>query len=132
MDIALPAFAETIGAAICRWDDDRPILAIDYSDQICGNPGMFHGGAVGGLLAMAAVATLQAELGGRQSASRLIPVSSTVEFLRAAREARAFVAAEIVKSGRRFANLQAWLWQDSREKPVATAIVNILIQPGDK
>jgi uncharacterized protein (TIGR00369 family) len=131
MEIALPAYAETIGAGLDHWDGERPVLAIDYSNDICGNQGMFHGGAVGGLLEMVAVATLEADLRGKQTTARVTPVNSTVEYLRPAGEARAFASATIIRAGRRFANMQAWLWQESPEKPVATAIVNILIAPGE-
>ena len=129
LEIALPVYADTVGVSLDHWDDTRPVLAIDYSDDICGNPGTFHGGALGGLLEMAAVATLEADLRARQQPGRLTPVNSTVEYLRPAGEQRAFASATIIRAGRRFANIQAWLWQESSKKPVATAIVNILITP---
>lgn len=130
-EIQLPEYARTIGVELDGWEGERPILAIDYKDEICGNPGMFHGGAVGALLEMAAVATLDANLRARQGAAKLAPVNSTVEFLRAAGEERTFASAEIIRAGRRLANVQATLWQASREKPVATSIVNITIAPGE-
>lgn len=131
-EIALPAYAETIGVRLDSWDGNMPVLAIDYSNHICGNPGMFHGGAVGGLLEMAAVAALEADMGARQQQGRLTPVNSTVEYLRPAGEQRAFASATIIRAGRRFANIQARLWQESPEKPVAVSLVNILIAPGEK
>lgn len=131
-DISLPAYAETIGVALDRWDGKRPVLGLDYYENICGNPGMFHGGAVGGLLEMAAVATLEADLSARDQTVRLTTLTSTVEFLRPAREQRAYASATIIRAGRRFANVQATLWQESPDKPVATSIVNILIAPDDE
>jgi uncharacterized protein (TIGR00369 family) len=125
--IKLPIYARTIGVEIDSWDGNSPVLAIEYSNDICGNPGMFHGGAVGGLLDMAAVAAVDADLRTRNSNAQLTPVSSTVEYLRAAGEERAFVSAKIIRAGRRLANVQATLWQGSRDKPVAISIVNILI-----
>lgn len=127
--IDLPTYAETIGVELDRWDEGRPVLAIEYKKEVCGNPGMFHGGAVGALLEMAAVATLDADLRTKQEPATLTPVNSTIEFLRAAGEERTFASAEIVKAGRRLANVLATLWQGNREKPVATAIVNITIAP---
>ena len=131
-EIALPAYAGTIGVELDRWDGNRPVLAVDYSNNICGNPGMFHGGAIGGLLEMAAVATLEADLVVRQQSGRLTPVNSTVEYLRPAGDQRTFASATIIRAGRRFANVQATLWQESLAKPVATSLVNILIAPGEK
>jgi uncharacterized protein (TIGR00369 family) len=128
-EIELPAYAQTIGVELDSWEGNKPILAVEYRNDLCGNPGMFHGGAVAGLLEMAAVATLDADLREKQGLSRLTPINSTVEFLRVAGEARTFASAQIVRAGRRLANVQATLWQESREKPVATSIVNIAIAP---
>jgi uncharacterized protein (TIGR00369 family) len=127
-DIALPEFARTIGAGIDRWEDGRPVLAVDYGAALCGNPGMFHGGVVAALLEMAAVSTLAAQLHG--SPSRASPVGTTVAYLRPAVERPAFAAARIVRAGRSSANLQATLWQESEDKPVATATVNFRISQG--
>lgn len=128
-EIELPAYAHTIGVRVDGWDGSRPVLAVDYSDELCGNPGMFHGGALGGLLEMAAVAALDADLRGKQGPASLTPLNSTVEYLRAATDARTFASARIVRAGRRLANVQATLWQDSPDKPVATSLVNIMIAP---
>lgn len=130
-EIELPAYAETIGVSVHGWEGHRPVLAMDYTFDMSGNPGMFHGGAVAALLEMAAVATLDADPRTRQAPVKLSPLNSTVEYLRAAGEARAFASAQIVKAGRRLATLQATLWQDSPEKPVAISLVNIAIGPAD-
>ena len=127
-DIALPDYAATIGAAIDRWDGDRPVLAIGYADTLCGNPGMFHGGVVASLLEMAAVATLEASLAAQGAGGEASPVNTTVEYLRMAGEQRTFASARTVRAGRRLANVQSILWQESEDKPVATAIVNIEIR----
>jgi uncharacterized protein (TIGR00369 family) len=123
--VELPVYARTIGVELDGWDGERPILAIDYTNDICGNPGMFHGGAVSSLLEMAAVATLRA---GVEDGAGLVTANATVEFLRVAAEQRAYASAKIVRAGRRLATVQATLWQESPEKPVATAIFNIMIE----
>ena len=125
--IELSEYARTIGVEIDGWYGNRPVLALDYKAELCGNPGMFHGGAVGALLEMAAVATLEAELQAKQSSAPLAPMNSTIEFLRMAGEERTYASADIVKAGRRLANLSATLWQGDPEKPVATAVFNIAI-----
>ena len=127
LHITLPEYAHTIGVEIDSWYGNRPVLALDYKEELCGNPGMFHGGAVGALLEMAAVATLEAELQTKQSPAPLTPMNSTIEFLRMAGEERTYASADIVKAGRRLANLSATLWQGDPKKPVATAIFNIAI-----
>lgn len=126
-EITLPPYAKTIGVEVDSWNGGSPILAIEYSDDICGISGMFHGGAVGALLEMAAVATLEADLRTNQSPAYLTTINSTFEFMRPAGQARTFASATIIRAGRRFANMQAWLWQESPDRPVATAMVNIAI-----
>ena len=76
---------------------------------------------------MAAVTALDANLRANGGAAHLVPLNTTVQFLRAAGEAQAFASATIVKAGRRLANVAATVWQDSPAKPVATAMVNIAI-----
>lgn len=125
--INLPTYAKTIGIEIDRWEGDTPVLGIDYTPAICGNPGMFHGGAVSTLLETAAIAALGAQLSATHGPANLTPLNSTVQFLRAAGEERAFAQAVVVKAGRRLANVAATLWQGSPDKPVATAIVNVAI-----
>lgn len=128
--IELPAYARKIGVELESRDGELLVLAIDYQDEICGNPGMFHGGVVGSLLEMAAVATLNAHLGNKGT-SKLVVLNATVGFLRTALEQRTFASATIIRAGRRLALIQATSWQDSPDKPVATAIVNILIAPAN-
>lgn len=125
--IELPEYARTIGLQIDRWEGARPILGLDYADELCGNPGMFHGGVVAATLEMAALATLDAALRAERGAADLSPVNSTIEYLRPAGERRTFASAKIVRSGRRLANVHATLWQESEAKPVAIAIVNVEI-----
>jgi len=129
VEIELPAYAQTMGIKVQDWDGGRPVLAMAYAGVLYGNPGNFHGGAVSTLLEMAAVAALDADLRATHGAARLTPLNTTVQFLRGAGEERAYASAEIVKAGRRLANVAATLWQGSRDKPVATAIVNIAIAP---
>lgn len=125
--IRLPEYARTIGVELDHWDGARPVLRLDYAGELSGHPGMFHGGVIAAALDMAALATLEAALRPERAATKLSPVSSTIEYLRPAGEARTFVSARIVRSGRRLANVQATLWQESETKPVATAIVNLEI-----
>ncbi|MCJ2181053.1 PaaI family thioesterase [Novosphingobium album (ex Hu et al. 2023)] len=128
--IDLPVFASTIGIAVDRWEDGRPVLAVDYAENLCGNPGMYHGGVVATLLELAAMAALDADLRLRRSPAQLEPVNTTVEYLRPALEQRTFATARIVRAGRRLANVAAMLWQESEDKPIATATVNIEISQG--
>lgn len=128
-ELKFSTYARGIGLHVHGWEDGTPVLAIDYSAAICGNPGMFHGGAISTLLEAAAVAALEANLRAGGSAALLTPLNSTIQFLRAAGEERVFAAGRIVKAGRRLANVAVTLWQTDRDKPAASAIVNVMIAP---
>jgi uncharacterized protein (TIGR00369 family) len=125
-DLSLPPYARLFGITLDRWEGGSPILAVDYGDLVCGNPGTFHGGALGGLLGLAALAALRANSDG---AAVLTPLNATVEYLRGAGERRTYAIGEVVRAGRRLANLRAAAWQDDPDKPVATATFNIAIGP---
>ncbi|KHK90292.1 PaaI family thioesterase [Novosphingobium malaysiense] len=129
LELHLPTYAQTIGIGIDRWETGSPVLGIDYKPEICGNPGMLHGGAVSTLLEVTAIASLDAELRSEHGPVSLTPLNSTIQFLRAAGEGRTFASATVVKAGRRLANVAATVWQDTPDKPVATAVVNVALAP---
>ena len=85
-EIKLSTYGRSIGLEVDRWQGSEPVLSIDYSPEICGNPGMFHGGAVSTVLEAAAVAALDASLRNGHGPALLTPLNSTVQFLRAAGE----------------------------------------------
>lgn len=128
-DIALSPYAQTIGVELDHWEGGSPVLAVDYRNEVCGNPGMFHGGVVGGLLELAAMAALEASLLKRGSPAALAPINSTIEYLRIAGEQRTYATGEVVRAGRRLAHVRATAWQESPDKPVTTAIFNIAVAP---
>ena len=124
-EVHLPRYADALGITLDHWDGDAPVLGVDYSELTCGYPGRFHGGALGGLLEMAAIAALQAELAAGDSDPRLKPVNITIEYLRGAGMRRTFARGEVVRLGRRIANVRAIAWQDSPDKPVAIGMTNV-------
>jgi acyl-coenzyme A thioesterase PaaI-like protein len=106
-----------------------PVLAVDFNDRIQGRPGYLHGGALSGLMEMAAIAALQAELARRGDLVRLKPVNIAVEFMRGGTAQRTFAMGRVTRAGRRLACVSAEAWQDDRDKPIATALMNILLSP---
>ena len=129
--IQLPRYAASLGITLDHWDQGRPVLALDFSDSVRGFPGLFHGGALGGLLEMAAIAALQAELTGSGDQLRLKPINITVEYMRGATARRAFARGEVVRQGRRLANVRAIIWQENPDRPCAIGFTNVLLaDPG--
>lgn len=123
----LPPYARTLGITIAGWQDDAPLVALDPDERTLGRPGFVHGGALSGLLEMAAILALHAELMRRGETRRLKPVNVSIEFLRGARIERCFALGRVTRAGRRIANVTAEAWQQDRTKPVTEAWINILL-----
>lgn len=131
MSAALPPYAEALGIALDHDEDGVPILYFDYSDRVAGRPGFLHGGAMSGLMEMAAIAALRAELDRRGEAMRLKPVNVQVEFMRGGTEQRTFACGTVTRAGRRVALVNAEAWQDDRSKPIALAQMKVLLSPDE-
>ncbi len=107
--------------------DAGPLCRLPFRDDLVGNAALpaVHGGVVGAFLELTALLGLL-----EQSDSERVPrpIDFSVDFLRSAgpRETRA--RAEIVKHGRRIANVRVIAWQDDDVgKPVAAGVGNFLV-----
>ena len=124
---AMPPYAVSLGIAVERVENGVPVLAMDFAGKVEGRPGYLHGGAIGGLLEMAAFTALRAELSSRAGETTIKPVNVTVEYLRGATRQRTFAVGKVTRAGRRIANVSAEAWQDDPSKPIATAWMNVLL-----
>ena len=120
----LPAYSRELGIFVDRFDGMVPVLGCDFSETTLGRAGFWHGGALSGLLDMAAVSAVRASLG--ISGGQLKLVNITVQFLRGAGTARTFAKAKIVRAGRRLVNVTAEAWQE--ERLLATAQFHVSIE----
>lgn len=125
----LPPYARTMGMEIDHVEDGAPVIAMDYAERVQGRPGFLHGGAIGGLLEMAAHAALRAELERQGSDSRIKPVNISIEYLRGGVQERTFARGEVIRAGRRVANVRVEAWQGDRTKLVASSWMNFLLAP---
>jgi uncharacterized protein (TIGR00369 family) len=125
----LPPYAAGLGIAVDHFESHLPVLAVDFTDRIQGRPGFLHGGALSGLMEMAAIAALQAELNRRFANSRIKPVNISVEFMRGGTAQRTFAVGRVTRAGRRLAVVSAEAWQEDRTRPIATALINVLLSP---
>ena len=127
----LPPYALALGIAVERIDGGVPVLGLDFSEKVHGRPGFLHGGAIGGLLEMAAITALREALAQRGPSGarlpRLKPVNLTVEFLRGGTEQRTYAIGRVTRAGRRIANVSAEAWQDDPARPIASAWMNVLL-----
>jgi uncharacterized protein (TIGR00369 family) len=92
---------------------------LPFSAHLVGNPLIpaLHGGVVGGFLELAALAELAASAPDGH-APRTVDI--TIDYLRPARDSTTYARAEVIKRGRRVANVQVTAWQGNRATPVAT------------
>ncbi len=130
MSAALPPYAEALGITVDHDEDGTPVLTLPARNRAMGRPGFLHGGALSGLMEMAAIAALRAELERRDEVMELKPVNVTVEFMRGASRQPTFAMGKVTRAGRRVALVNAECWQDDPAKPCALAQMKVLLSPG--
>ena len=125
--MSLPPYASLLGIT-AEASDAAPVLAMPFGPDVVGRPGFVHGGALGGLLEMAAIVALKHALDAEDRAdTRIKPVNVTVDFMRGGREKMTHAQGKVTRLGTRIANVEATAWQDDRERPVAAARMNFLL-----
>lgn len=122
----LPPYADLLGLTVIDEEAGAPILTMPWSAGVMGRPGFLHGGAIGGLLEMAAFSALHARFSD-EDRPRIKPITVTVDYMRGGREAQTFALGRIARLGSRVANLEASAWQEDRAKPIAVARMNVLL-----
>ena len=119
----LPPYADFLGLSA------RGIrLTMPGGDTVMGRPDYLHGGALAGLLEVAAIVALRARLDeGDGRDVRIKPINVTVDFLRGGQLIDTQAEGRITKIGRRVASVEAFAWQTDRDRPVAGARTNYLL-----
>lgn len=96
---------------------------LPFREDLVGNIALpaVHGGVVGAFLELTALVQL---LERAKAAEVPRPISFSIDFLRPAGPRDTHARAEIVKHGRRIANVRVLAWQRDPSKPVAAGIGN--------
>ncbi|WP_298674216.1 PaaI family thioesterase [uncultured Sphingomonas sp.] len=123
----LPPYAALLEATLERDEDDTPVMVMPFHAGVLGRPGFLQGGAIAGLLEVAAIAALRHALES-EGGGRIKPINVTVDFMRGGRDRETRAAGRITRLGNRVANVVAFAWQDDRERPIAAARMNYLIE----
>ncbi|QZD89128.1 PaaI family thioesterase [Qipengyuania aurantiaca] len=123
----LTPYARSLGIELAEWEDDVPVMRVEFVEAVEGRPEHFHGGATGGLLETAGYAALRAELARLDRDAVLKPINITVQYLAAGKSQASFAKGRVTKLGRRSANLTVEAWQDDRSRPIATAVMNVFM-----
>lgn len=128
-DVALPPYALALGITVAHHEDGVPVLGMALTERTVGRPGFLHGGAMGGMLEMAAIAALRADLARRSLDLRPKPVNISIEYLRGGTDLPTFAMGHVLRAGRRVANVRAEVWQADRDNPIASCWMNFLLAP---
>jgi acyl-coenzyme A thioesterase PaaI-like protein len=110
--------------------DGEHVGKLTYHESLIGNPALpaIHGGTIGALLESTAIVELF-----WRTETIVLPkiITVTVDYLRSAGPRDTYAKAVITRQGRRVATVHATAWQDDRQKPVAAAIVHLLLKSAD-
>lgn len=124
--MSLPPYAQLLGVTIEERDDAPPLIVMPFGEDVLGRPGFLHGGAIAGLLEIAAIAALRHALAG-DGGGRIKPIGVTVDFMRGGRDKPTQAQGNVTRLGTRIANVDAVAWQDDPARPIARAQMNYLV-----
>jgi uncharacterized protein (TIGR00369 family) len=122
----LPPYAETLGLYADPEDAENCRLIMPFEDGVLGRPSFLHGGAISGLMEMAAIVALRHALAD-DGGGRIKPINVTVDFMRGGRDKLTYSRGIVTRLGNRVANVEATAWQDDPAKPIAAARMNYLV-----
>jgi len=122
--VKLPPYAELLGLSI-ESGPEAPVLVMPFADAVVGRPGFVHGGALGGLMEMAAVGALRQALD--DDAIRIKPINLSVDYMRGGRNKPTRARGHVSRLGNRIANIEVIAWQDDEARPIAAGRINYLI-----
>lgn len=123
--MTLPPYADLLRLTI-EQGEGAPVYLMPFGQDVIGRPGFLHGGAIGGLLEMAAIGALKHALGDA-AGCRIKPINVTVDYMRGGRDKLTRAKGTVTRLGTRIANVEAVAWQDEPDRPIAAARLNYLI-----
>jgi len=124
----LPPYALVLGMYIDSYEDGVPIITMPFDDVVIGRPGFLHGGAMAGLLEIAAMASLYVDLDERGQEYSVKQINVTVDFMRGGANHLSYAKGTVKRLGRRLANVEAEIWQEDRSRTICTAQMHYLIR----
>jgi uncharacterized protein (TIGR00369 family) len=124
-----PPYADALGVRMEEGTGNAPLVCLPFGPHVLGRPGFVHGGAIAGLLELAAYAAVHAAL-GKDHGATLKPINVTIDFMRGGREQDSWAIGHVSRLGNRIANVTAEAWQADRTKLIAAARINLKIERG--
>lgn len=131
MTVHLPPYARFLGLSVEKDDAGVIILRMPFAPPVEGRPGFVQGGAIAGLLEMAALAALIQRIRGEgRPNTNWKPVNFTADYMRGARQRDTLAAGRVTRLGNRIANVVSEAWQeDDPSRLVASARITMLLRP---
>ena len=126
--MTLPPYAHTLSISLEDGPDGAPLYRMPFGDNVLGRPGFLHGGAISGLLELAAIGTALRAIDDKAAVVK--PINMSVSFMRGGTDQDTFASATITRLGNRVVNVEAHAWQDDRSRPIASAQLNLLVRRG--
>jgi uncharacterized protein (TIGR00369 family) len=121
---AIP-YAAFLGLSMKR-EGAVPIGVLSFGEHLVGDATIpaLHGGTLAALLESTAMMAVLVD-----PATTTMPrtITITIDYLRSGRATNTFCRPRIVRQGRRVAVVAVEAYQDDAEKPVATAVVHLLV-----
>ncbi len=121
---AIP-YARFLGLSI-RSEGGSPIASMQFAEHLVGDATIpaLHGGTLAALLESTAILAVMID-----PKTNAMPrtITITIDYLRSGRAQRTDCRARVVRQGRRVAVVATEAYQDDVDKPVATAIVHLLV-----
>ena len=121
---AIP-YARFLGLSMRR-EDGIPIASMRFGDHLVGDATIpaLHGGTLAALLESTAILAVMVD-----PATTNMPrtITITIDYLRSGKAIDTHCRSRIVRQGRRVAVVQVEAYQEDRDKPVATAVVHLLV-----
>ena len=121
MSDKLPPYAKALAMEVVDRSGAAPVIGMPFGDKVQGRPGFLHGGAISGLLEMAAVSAIHQALAERDGEVSFKQVNVTIDFMRGGTPQMSYAQGTVTRLGRTMANVEAKAWQDDPDKPMATA-----------
>ena len=122
---SLPPYAELLNLR-AEEHDGALRFVMPFHDDVVGRPGFLHGGTIAGLLEFAAFTALSRAIG--EEAVTKKPITVTVDYMRGGTPRDTYADAVVERLGKRVANVEAFAWQGERDKPIASARINFLLE----
>ena len=126
--MTLPPYAHTLSISVEDGADGERLYRMPFGDTVLGRPGYLHGGAISGLLELAAIGTAIRAID--DEAATVKPINMTVSFMRGGTDRDTYASATVTRLGNRVVNVEAHAWQDDPARPIASAQLNLLVRRG--